>query len=271
MEFINLGNAGPRQESDLSGLSEALARGLQIGVQAREARSREDALRSTLAQSALENKERSEKIQRDIAQTNTENERAAQKSRIEAADFELKTEVESQKHARQKLEDYSNAILSKDPQTQAIMRGNPQMQAMEKELLKVLGPSYKDDKGQLLLIPKEKIAEDKLNQTYANILDKVHAQDPKNPLTPGDMAFLNEYKQMGSPAMGSIITAASNDEEWDRADSDGQYAGMPDEQRRKIIYEKYKSAFGAGRENTLTSGLAQDPKDPLGIRRRFNE
>lgn len=247
MEFVNLGNAGPQRESDLSGLSESLARGLQIGVQKREVKGREELLKSTIAQNQIEN------------------ERHAQKARIDAADFELKRSSEDQKMARQKLEDYSNAVLSKDASTQEILRGNPQMQAMEKELLSILGPSYKDDKGRLMLIPKDKIAEDHLKQTYATILDKVHAQDPANPLTPGDIKFLDEYKQMGSGAMGAIITAASNDDQWDVADSEGQYAGVPDEQRRKAIYEKYKRTFGSGRENTLTKGLGNDPNDPGGF------
>ena len=119
MAIYNLGNVGEPRKSAIGGLSEALSTGIN-----------------------------------DYATLQL----AKQKNAIEMAKFNQDTEEKDRKHALKIMEDYSMYMAGKDQTEQELFKQTDAYKQMQK-VIKRIFPEYIDDKGDIIIIPKQDIYE----------------------------------------------------------------------------------------------------------------
>lgn len=238
MAVINLGTFGDRRESELSGLSTALAQGLQVGTGMREARVREETLKATLAQNAIENK------------------RAQQEIDLKKAQQTFDKEIKGKEFAKKMVEDLSLKMAGMDNPTKADFKASPGYKQMAK-VIKRYASEFIGEDGEILEMPIKELILNKADAIAGMVSEKKVAGQA---LTPGEAAFYDDY-QKDKTALARIYEAVQYDDRF----MDAQERG--DDEAMARIVDTYRAKIFAKRSPT-SEQLATDPRDTLRLLQR---
>ena len=244
MRVVNLGNFGQRQESDLSGLPEALGRGLQAGAEIKRNQLAGQELQQRAKQGAAENRLQRSKYQMELAKLNAEQQK-------QGIDMGMKV-----------VEQMSSRALSMDPSMRGVWEQSPEYKQLTK-VVKKYAPDFIGEDGKVTLMGKEDLIKGEMDRRANQIEQKIVAGGIES-LSPGEKDFITYKKNVGSEALAKVYAAVQDDDRFLDAQDAGDTATMA-----QIVQEYVATIFPE--QGGLKGALkrpAVDPNDPLGLMQR---
>jgi len=247
MSITNLGQFGQPQASPVSGLSEAIARGSEAGVNQRrtdimqqgaDTASREAGTRAKSAESDAQYKQDSLKVQ--------------------LAESIRKGSEKDREYAYKLLQDTSMALTDKKPGELKMFWDSEQGKSIGTVVKAHLKDYWNDETKRPLLLNKAQVVSDKLNTVKLDLVNKMGSGAT---LSAGEERQLDFFKQYSPQMIGAAVQAASNNLSWSTMEPQQQ----ADEVRKQLNMMKdiRRNMFETGLEKGDGSGGAAGGQDEV--------
>jgi len=246
MAIYNLGQAGPRRESDMSGVSKALGESVELGMKYKAQQSdiayKQGMLQNS--QQATANAQSNALATQANAQENTAIKK--QQAQVQLAKFEADEEAANRKNAMKVVEDYSMYMGNKDKAEQELFMQTDEYKEIEKLVKKHLH-EYIGADGKVMRVPKEEIYETHLKGMYDSIGQKIYEGKE---LSPSEQQFKDFYQRTDIRIASEAIKNAEQDPKW---------YGASKEEKSQMVQWHLKELYKARGTTFNTRG----DKDPL--------
>jgi len=234
----NLGQYGSARESPLSGFSEALATGLDLGQRKRESQARMASDTSNTAMRVEEHQLNKQRLTAELA-----------KAKADEMDKNRSNTVKT-------VEQLSLYLNDKSPQEQQVFKQTDHYKQVQK-IVKEYAPEFIDDNGDIIPLQNKDIYETQLSKIAAT---NAQVLQSGGQLSPGQQQAQDLLDKVEPRILASVLDAASNDPD--------MFDATPEE--RQAILKKYLDSAMQTRQmikssgNPITRGLGS-PTDPLGL------
>lgn len=259
MNVVNLGSYGQPQESPLSGLSDALAQGFQVGAQRQANALREQELAQKNKQDAASNRLERSKYRLELAKYQTQNTKDTLDNEKKALDMAEHTVNLASARAFSLDPDYVNG-LTPTPNTNLAMFEQTDTYKNATKLVKKYGAEgFLDEQGKIIYKTEANFAEQKMENFKAAFQQK---RQQGLPITQEEGIYF-EYASLDPALRGQVAKLVEDDELFLQAQETGNDKAMAER------IDAYMQMFKR-KTSPLASGLAPqgatDNNDRLGLR-----